>query len=311
MTDAAPYLSPSFPHRDEIRRAARLDTMIVQMRERGIPVPPNLVREAQHAHAVFQSLPQHEQGIVSRLFNADKQMHVEQQHQHVEELRETALNDKSNRLLGELTKDMAGAGSRGLSMAQVGALRAGVNPKLRRVKLPTGAEADERVRAATGLTLKQYEARLDDLLVQRNLHKYSDPAKYEAALMAAFPNQPQDDADQLVKNWQVERVGLEMRRRNEKHLADEVELKPLPGDDRRLALIEATIKHEAKNDRSPFAKDQTDRLVEIREEGLRDGKLDVRAAIADAFLQHGGTMDVEIGNEPSQGEEVIEEYDNG
>jgi hypothetical protein len=311
VNDAAPYFSPQFPNRAQIKRAAFVKAQITALQARQMPLPPTLVREAQHADALFNNLAPHEQAIVSRTFNADIQQLVEGTHVAAVEREAQALDDKANKLLGELTQDMAGAGSRGLTMAQVGALRAGQSPRLRRIKLPTGAEADARVRQQTGMSLKAYEAKLDDLLVTRNMKFYSNPKAYEDALWQAFPGQDPEQADALVKNWATERVALEMRRRNERHQSDEVELKAQDGDERRLAVIAATIKHEASNPRSEFAKDQSDRLREIRAEGERDGRLDVRGALADAFLQHGGTMEVEHGNEPSQGEEIIEDYDNG
>ena len=312
MNSPANYLSPAFPSREQIKRAAFIDAQIAAMRSRNLPVPPNLVREAQHAMATFRNLPPHEQEMVSRVFNADIATLVERTHVEVQEREADAVQQRTDALTRELTQGMAGR-PQGLTLAQAAALRAGDRPKLRVNKLPTGRAADERVQAATGMTLAEYSKKLDDLLVTRNMKFYTDPKAYEREVEKAFPGQSFDAADALVKGWQNERVGLELRRRAEANTPDSVTMRKLdPNESRRMAIIEAAAKHSDAD--SIFAKTQTDRLKEIRSEGERDGKLDVRAAIADAFLKHGGTLEVEAGPiRTDSTDEIIglEDDDNG
>ena len=315
MNTAVGYLSPNFPDRAAIKRAARLDATITAMRSQNLPVPPNLVREAQHAMATFRNLPPHEQEMVSRTFNTDIATLVERTHVEVQEREAEAAQQRTDALTRDRTQGMAGR-PQGLTLAQAAALRAGDRPKLRVNKLPTGRAADERVQAATGMTLKQYEAKLDDLLVTRNMKFYSDPKAYEREVERAFPGQDFEAADALVRGWQTERVGLELRRRAEKDRPDSVTMRPLdPSEQRRLKIIEAAAKHEGSNPNSIFGKTQADRLVEIRNEGERDGKLDLRASIADAFLKHGGSLEVDAGpirtDSTDEIVDLVEDDDNG
>lgn len=310
MNAPADYLSPNFPTRAEIKRAAFLDAQITAMRARGTPIPPAIVRESQHAMATFRNLPPDEQMMVSRTFNADIAALVAGVHQEVEVREAQAEHTAADELLRDMTKGMVNR-PQGLTMEMVGALRAGAQPKLRIHKLPTGAAADARVKQATGLSLRAYEKVLDDLLVTRNMHRYTSPEKYEKELAAAFPGQNPKQADRIVRDWQQERVGLEMQRRNDKANPDSVTMrKPTDSELRRLDLIESIIEVEGNNPKSDFAQSKSAWVEKVAVEE----KDSLRGAIAAAFITHDAAdLEVELGTIRQEGtDEIIgEEYDNG
>lgn len=306
-------LSDRFPTRSEIARAAQVEAMISTMRARNQPVPPGLVREAQHALATFNQLAPFEQDLVRRQFNADVAHVVESVHVEVETRQQDALRTKTDNLVRELTQGMAGRPG-GLTLELAAALRAGDKVKVRTRKLPTGAEADARVQAHTGMDLKTYEKKLDDALVERNRKFYDDPAAYQRYIARQFPGQDFRAVDRVVRTWAVEGAGLELQRRAQKDVPDTRTVRPLDASEqRRLAVIEAVAEHEAGDPRSPFHKDQTDRLREIAAE--RHGDNDLRSDLAEAFLAHGGTFDVEVGpTRDDASDEIVsieEDDDNG
>jgi len=292
--NAEQYLSPNFPTRADIRRAAQLDSLVTHLRARNMPVPPSLVREAQHMMATFRNLEPHEQVMVGRTFNADLAAFAQEQQNEIEMQQANAAQAKTDNLVRELTKNFAGRPA-GLTMEIAAALRAGDKVHVRTKKLPTGAAADARVQAHTGMNLKQYEKLLDAALEARNLYRYNDEAKYQQFIEKNFPGQSFKHVDRVVKNWAVEGAGLEIQRRAQKDTPDTVTIRADAETQRRLAVIESIAEVEVNNPRSPFQKDQRDRLHEIAAE--RNGRSDdLRASIAEAFLANGAdSFDVEVG----------------
>jgi hypothetical protein len=304
--------SRSFPHRDQIRRAARVKVIIGQMQAQGIPLPPALAREAQQYDSIYSSLSPFERDLVAQTFQGDVQNVIASHQQNVEEIRAADTQQRTDTLVRELTKNLAGR-PEGMTAEIAAALRAGDKVHLRTRKLPTGAEADARVRAHTGQSLKQYESKLDAALEARNMTFYNRPEEYAAFIAKNFPGQDFKQVDRVVRNWAVEGAGLELQRRAQKDAPNTMTVRADEETQRRLALIESIAEVEAGNPRSPFAASQRDRLVEIsRERGDRTD--DLRASIAEAFLANGADgFEVDAGpiRDDASDEVVGVEDDNG
>ena len=262
--------------------------------------------------ATFRNLEPHEQVMVGRTFNADLAAFAQEQQDEIEMQHANAAQAKTDNLVRELTKNFAGRPA-GLTMEIAAALRAGDKVHVRTKKLPTGAAADARVQAHTGMNLKQYEKLLDAALEARNLYRYNDEAKYQQFIEKNFPGQSFKHVDRVVRGWAVEGAGLELQRRAQKDMPDTVTIRADADTQRRLAVIESIAEVEVNNPRSPFQKDQRDRLHEIAAE--RNGRSDdLRASIAEAFLANGAdSFDVEVGpiRDHASDEIVGVEDDNG
>lgn len=285
-------LTDRFPTRAEIRRAAQVYAYLRECELRGVQAPTEMIVEAEQHIARYRSLGPMERELCERTFNADVSDCAQAAQQWMQQQVAQDAADRADALTRELTRGMAGRGE-GLTVAQAAALRAGDRPKLRVNKLPTGKAADARVRAATGLTTKQYEELLDEARVERNMHKYTNPARYEAYLAQHFPGHDPREVDRLLGNWLLESVGLEMRRRAERDQPDAVGLRGLTGEEaRRLDVIESLAEHEGSDPRSMFNRSGRARLEEIRDEHPGD----IRSDLADAFLRHGADdLQVEVG----------------
>jgi hypothetical protein len=297
-----PYpLSPHFPHRQTVRAIAQLGLQIEARRNAGLPVDANALRVHQAALAQFERLTPQEKWMVEQTYFGDRQEIAQQTNRQIEQQRAGAFQQQVDSLVRDLTPGIAGKPN-GVNMQLASALRnypAGVTVATR--KLPTGAEADARVQRATGMTQKQYEKKLDAAYEMRGKLRYSDPAAWRAYVAEHFEGQSFEAVDRMVKGSFLESVGLELRRRAERDAPDTVKLRATPEDQRRLDLIEAIGEVEGSNSDSVFQRGQADRLAEIVSEGFdrqgnrREGDTGLRADIARAMLDHGGTFEVNVG----------------
>lgn len=301
--------SPLFPPREMIRAAARLSVLVDHARASGAQVVPGALRALAAAEARYARLPPHEQQMVAQAFNEDREymsLATEQAHQEDEASR---YMQEVNQLSQQLTPGMAGRGH-GVGLELGSALRNNASVTVRAKKLPTGAEADARIARATGMTAKEYEAALDRAVEVRNKHRYGDWDQWRQYVAKNFPNQDFSAVNKLVRDWPMESLGLEMQRRAQASQPDTVTLKATDEDRRRLDLIEAVSEVEGSNNKSIFHRGHTERLREIVEEGKdRPGDLGLRASIAQAFLDHGATFEVNTGGfgEGADGERITEE----
>ena len=291
MNDAV--LSQRFPTRDQVARAAQVSLLVERLRAQNKPVPGELLSELQHAWSTYQTLPAFEQQLASRAFEHAKLESVEVLNAEVERQQQADQAQQVDTLVRELTQGLAGR-SNGLTLGHAAALRAGGTVHLRAKKLPTGAEADARVRANTGMDLKSYEAKLDDALFMRNMHFYNNHAKYQHHIAEKFPGHSFKDIDRIIRNWSTEAAGLELQRRAQKDAPDTVELRAQPGDEQRLALIESIAEVEGSNRDSVFNRDKNESLRRMVNE-TAPGIDNPRADIAAAVLSYGGLDAISVG----------------
>jgi hypothetical protein len=293
-------LSQLFPHRSVIRDIAQLSLQIEARRNAGLPVDPSALRVQQAALAQFERLPPHEQYYANMTYQADRQAIASATNRAVTQARASEFQRQVDDTMRQLSPGLAGKPN-GVPLALASALRNYSAVEVKSRKLPTGAEADARVRAATGMTQAEYAKKLDRALEVRDKAKNGDWQQWRDYVATHFPDQAFGDVNKLVRDWQLESVGLEMQRRAEASTPDTVTLRATPEDLRRLDIIEAISEVEGSNSESVFRKGHADRLAEIVSEGFdragnpREGEAGLRADIARAMLDHGGTFEVNTG----------------
>jgi hypothetical protein len=283
-----------------IADAARISLQVDQYRASGQPIPQGLLRINAALQARYERLPPFEQSLVARQYQADREQIAVLANRLDRDEAASAFAQQVDDTMRALTPGVAGKPN-GVTMETASALRNYNAVEVKNRKLPTGAEADARVQRATGLTSKQYAAKLDKALEVRDKAKNSDFGVWRDYVREHFPGESFGAVNKLVRDWALESVGLEMQRRAERDTPATTTLKATPEDLRRLDIIEAVAEVEGSNRTSLAHKGHADRLVEIVNEGFdragnhREGDAGLRADIARAFLDHGGTFDINVG----------------
>jgi hypothetical protein len=293
-------LSELFPTRAMIAQAAQISLQVDAYRARNMPVPHGLARINAALAARYERLPPHEQYLVAQTFQKDREHIAVEANRLDRDDAAAAFAKQVNDLTRSLTNGVGGKAN-GVGMQLAGALRNYSAVEVKARKLPTGAEADARVRAATGMTQAEYAKKLDRALEVRDKAKNGDWQQWRDYVATHFPGEDFGAVNKVVRNWQLESVGLEMQRRAEASTPDTVTLRATPEDRRRLDIIEAISEVEGSNSESTFRKGHAERLAEIVNEGYdragnpREGEAGLRADIARAMLDHGGTFEVNTG----------------